>query len=110
MEETVRERVEKLVNSLNTPEVMAWRISDNNHRLATYNPLHIDEGPRYYLIRGNTDHIAMHAGYPKGYLFMRIEKNTGDMFTANGNKVRGSVYADQYGIEFVGREGLLQKK
>jgi hypothetical protein len=63
--------------------------------------LHVDRGNRFDLVRGNETNPS----YPHGYTYARIERATGNIYSQYGKKVRGTIYSEQCGLEFVVRGG-----
>jgi hypothetical protein len=51
--------------------------------------LHVDQGGRYFLVRGNYTCPS----FPRGYVVVRVERATGHIFSPSGTRVRWSVYA-----------------
>lgn len=63
----------------------------------------LDEGSKFYTIRG----INLSPSYPKGYTFARIDKSSGDIYSASGNKSKGSIFSEYNGLECVDSGGVI---
>ena len=68
--------------------------------------LHVDSVKRFDLVRGNVTNLQ----YPRGYTFARIERDTGDIYSQCGQKVRGSIYSEESGLDSVDRYGVIVRK
>ena len=64
--------------------------------------LHVVHGPRFDLVRGETDPLCN-----RSYVFARIERETGDIYSHAGKKPRGSLYSAQSGLDAVSRNGVI---
>jgi len=65
--------------------------------------LHVDHGKKFDLIRGECTNFCV----PSGYVFARIERETGDIYSQSGKKVRGSIFSEHYGLDCVTRLGVI---
>jgi len=87
-EEETRVRVYDFVDCAN--DVIATRLKEGLYvACTTGTELHVDEGGRFYLIRGNDKNNC----FPKGYVQLRVEKSSGNMYRPSGKKVVGSVHS-----------------
>ena|ERR1017187_2871236 len=100
MKEAVKHRIEILVDLLNNSTDV------NIKPIHQFGILHIDEGHSFFLIRGGNSNSS----YPRGYLFLRVGKETGNIYAPTGRKIRGSIYSEQYGLEYICKDGLVRKK
>lgn len=64
--------------------------------------LHVKHGRRFDLVRGDKDNVC-----GCSYVFARIERSTGDIYSHAGKKPRGSLYSAQSGLDAVSRNGVI---
>ena len=68
------------------------------------NELHVDVGDRFINIRGNKTNLH----FKNGYTYARIEKSSGDIYSATGKKSKGNIYNSLYnGLETVDAYGVI---
>lgn len=67
------------------------------------NELHVDRGKKFDLIRGECTNICV----PQGYIFAKIDRESGHIYSQSGKKVRGSIFSEHYGLDCVTRQGVI---
>jgi hypothetical protein len=66
--------------------------------------LRADQGPKNILVRGNN---LYYHNCPKGVLFAKIDKQTGEIISRGGWKARSSIYSEFHGTEVLSKWGVL---
>lgn len=95
-EENMRRFVEGATLMINTP-------SGYSTSTIYGTELHIQEGRRFDLVRGQSSGV----GPSSGYVFARVERATGDIYSQSGKTVRGSLFSPQSGLDAVSRNGVV---
>ena len=85
----ILERTHSFIGHAN--EVIGWESSYTPSTIGT--ALHVDEGRRYYLVRGNLTSIH----FPHGYTRVRVDCGTGHVYNPSGKVPRWSVHVPDGG-------------
>lgn len=68
--------------------------------------LYIDECKKFYNIRGTETNLS----FPKGYIFVKIDKKNGDIYSQSGKKPRGNINSEYNGLEYITASGVIMFK
>jgi len=68
--------------------------------------LYLYEERKFYYIRGNN---FTEPSPPKGYIFAKVNKITGDIYSEYSSKPKGSIFSKNNGAECINLVGVLNK-
>lgn len=69
--------------------------------------LYIDETKKLYILRGNNFNQP---SFPKGYIFAKVDKITGDIYSQSGKVSKGNIFSKFNGIECINVFGVIVNK